>query len=83
MTPGPGWIPRTPGAHQRLWIDVVRRAQPGYVAASAALLALASSRQHQVTARDVILTNYPRADALATSEDAGCQRPSTAGQLIC
>ena len=31
-------------AHQRLWIDVVRRAQPGYVAASAALLALASSR---------------------------------------
>jgi len=30
------------GAHQRLWIDVVRRAQPGYVAASAALLALAA-----------------------------------------
>jgi hypothetical protein len=27
------------GAHQRLWIDVVRRAQPGYVAAPAALLA--------------------------------------------
>jgi hypothetical protein len=26
-------------AHQRLWIDVVRRAQPGYVAAPAALLA--------------------------------------------
>ena len=30
--------------HQRLWTDVVRRAQPGYVAAPAALLALASSR---------------------------------------
>jgi len=26
-------------AHQRLWIDVTRRAQPGYVAAPAALLA--------------------------------------------
>ena len=31
-------------AHRRLWTDVVRRAQPGYVAAPAALLALASSR---------------------------------------
>ena len=31
-------------AHLRLWTDVVRRAQPGYVAAPAALLALASSR---------------------------------------
>ncbi len=31
-------------AHRRMWIDVTRRAQPGYVAAPAALLALASSR---------------------------------------
>jgi Domain of unknown function (DUF4192) len=31
--------PSHTGAHQRLWIDVVRRAQPGYVAAPAALLA--------------------------------------------
>ena len=38
-------------AHRRLWIDVVRRAQPGHVAAPASLLALASSRQHQVMAR--------------------------------
>jgi hypothetical protein len=38
-------------AHLRLWIDVVRRAQPGHVAAPAALLALASSGQHQVMAR--------------------------------
>jgi hypothetical protein len=38
-------------AHRRLWIDVVRRAQPGHVAAPAALLALASSRQQQVVAR--------------------------------
>jgi hypothetical protein len=30
--------------HQPLWIDVVRRAQPGYVAASAALFVLANSR---------------------------------------
>ena len=38
-------------AHLRLWIDVVRRAQPGHVAAPAALLALASSHQRQVMAR--------------------------------
>ena len=31
-------------AHLRLWIDVARRAQPGHVAAPAALLALANSR---------------------------------------
>jgi Domain of unknown function (DUF4192) len=31
-------------AHRWLWIDVVRRAQPGHVAAPAALLALANSR---------------------------------------
>jgi Domain of unknown function (DUF4192) len=31
-------------AHRRLWIDVTRRAQPGYVAAPASLLALASWR---------------------------------------
>jgi Domain of unknown function (DUF4192) len=30
--------------HRRLWIDVTRRAQPGYVAAPAALLALANCR---------------------------------------
>src|SRR5271165_5237534 len=34
--------PAHSAAHLRLWIDVVRRAQPGYVAASAALLALAA-----------------------------------------
>jgi len=32
--------PRYRDAHRRLWIDVTRRAQPGYVAAPAALLAL-------------------------------------------
>jgi Domain of unknown function (DUF4192) len=31
--------PRDRGAHLRLWTDVVRRAQPGYVAAPASLLA--------------------------------------------
>ena len=31
--------PAHSGAHQRLWIDVTRRAQPGHVAAPAALLA--------------------------------------------
>jgi hypothetical protein len=30
--------------HLRLWLDVIRRAQPGHVAAPAALLALASNR---------------------------------------
>jgi Domain of unknown function (DUF4192) len=29
-------------AHRRLWIDVTRRAQPGYVAAPASLLAFAT-----------------------------------------
>ena len=38
-TPGPAWIPALPGAHQRLWTDLTRRAQPGYAAAPAALLA--------------------------------------------
>jgi hypothetical protein len=36
------WARMDPGhsaAHQRLWTDVVRRAQPGYVSAPAALLA--------------------------------------------
>ena len=36
------WARMDPGyseAHLRLWIDVLRRAQPGYVAAPAALLA--------------------------------------------
>ena len=36
--------PAHAGAHLRLWTDVTRRAQPGHVAAPAALLALASSR---------------------------------------
>ena len=57
-------------AHRRLWTDVVRRAQPGYVAAPASLLALASSRQTQVTARVVMLTIYPPVDTVATSKDA-------------
>ena len=47
--------PKHADAHLRLWIDVVRRAQPGYVAAPAALLALASSRYRPVMARAVIL----------------------------
>ena len=41
--PGPDGSAHT-DAHLRLWIDVVRRAQPGHVAAPAALIALASSR---------------------------------------
>ncbi len=56
------WV-RMDSAHRRLWTDVVRRAQPGYVAAPASLLALASSRQPQVMARRA---NFPpiRAPAL-------------------
>ena len=34
--------PAHAGAHLRLWTDVTRRAQPGHVAAPAALLALAA-----------------------------------------
>ena len=37
-----GTDPAHADAHLRLWIDVVRRAQPRYVAASAALLAFAA-----------------------------------------
>jgi hypothetical protein len=44
--------------HLRLWTDVTRRAQPGHVAVPAALLALASSRQHQVMARRHLCSSY-------------------------
>ena len=57
---------------------------PGHVAAPAALLALATSRQTQVMARVVIRTIYRPFDTVATREDAergrllqaGLQRPS-------
>jgi len=56
--------------HQRLWTGVVRRAQPGYVAASAALLALARCRQPQGMARRE-LTICPRLDTIASREGTG------------
>ena len=62
-------------AHLRLWIDVVRRAQPGHVAAPAALLALASSRQHQVMARR---DPYHRSTRLRCSPSAMTQARSGA-----
>ena len=46
---------RTDPVHRRLWLDVTRRAQPGYVAAPASLLALANCRQPQVTAQHATL----------------------------
>ncbi len=70
--------------HQRLWIDVVRRAQPGYVAASAALLALASGRQPQVTARGDtyrLSTRLRCSPSAMTQARSGAVR-SAAGQLI-
>jgi hypothetical protein len=38
------YLGRTDPALRRLWTEVVRRAQPGQVAAAASLLALANSR---------------------------------------
>ena len=43
------------GAHQRLWIDVVRRAQPGYVAAPAALLAFVAWQSGDGALANVVL----------------------------
>lgn len=62
-------------AHLPLWIDVTRRAQPGHVAAPAALLALTSSRQHQVMARGDI---YHRSTRLRCSPSAMTQARSGA-----
>jgi hypothetical protein len=42
-------------AHQRLWIDVVRRAQPGYVAAPAALLAFVAWQSGDGALANVVL----------------------------
>ena len=39
MTPGPAWTPTTATTHLRLWTDLTRHAQPGYIAAPASLLA--------------------------------------------
>jgi hypothetical protein len=57
-------------AHQRLWIDVTRRAQPGHAVAPAALLALAGSRQTQVMARRHS-RSHRCTDAVATCEGTG------------
>jgi hypothetical protein len=57
-------------AHLRLWTDLTRRAQPGHLAAPAALLALASSRQHQVMARVVI---RPAQGRRPPSTSTGCR----------
>src|SRR5260370_36328297 len=65
-------------AHQRLWTDVVRRAQPGRVAAPAALLALASGRQAQVMARR---DTYRLSMRLRCSPSARMPARSAAGRL--
>ncbi len=71
-------------AHLRLWIDVTRRAQPGHVAAPAALLALASSRQPQVTARRVPRPQVSRSNCSAASGAAGSghSRPTAPGAKL-
>jgi Domain of unknown function (DUF4192) len=69
--------PAHAGAHLRMWIDVTRRAQPGHVAAPAALLALAGSRQPQVMARAVRHTVHPPGGTVAArkgADAAGCCR---------
>ena len=71
-------------AHLRLWTDVVRRAQPGHVAAAASLLALASGRQPQVTARGDtyrLSTRLRCSPSAMTQARSGAVR-SAAGHLI-
>ena len=62
-------------AHRRLWIDVTRRAQPGYVAAPAALLALASCRWPQVMAPRG--PTRPASRAHARERDCSTRPPSS------
>jgi Domain of unknown function (DUF4192) len=52
-------------AHERLWIDVVRRAQPGYVPASAALLALAAWQSGHGAMQALPTGNWERQHDLA------------------
>jgi Domain of unknown function (DUF4192) len=47
--------PAHTAAHLRLWIDVVRRAQPGYVAAPAALLAFVAWQSGEGALANVVL----------------------------
>ena len=60
-------------AHQRLWIDVVRRAQPGHVAAPAALLAFVAWQTG-----DGALANVALDRALA--DDPGTRWPCCSGR---
>ena len=75
MTPGPGWIPRYAEAHLRLWTDVLRRAQPGHVAAPAALLAFVAWQSG-----DGALANVALDRALA--DDPGYSMASLLRQVI-
>jgi hypothetical protein len=48
-------LPEHGDAHSRLWADLTRLAQPGYVAAPASLMVLASCRQPQFMARRIYI----------------------------
>ena len=75
MTPGRGWTPSHRDAHRRLWTDVVRRAQPGYVAAPASLLAFTAWQ-----AGDGALANIALDRALA--DDPGLLHGPAAARTI-
>ena len=67
--------PRYEGAHRRLWTDVVRRAQPGHVAAPASLLAFVAWQ-----AGNGVLANVALDRALA--DDSGYSMATLLRQVI-
>jgi hypothetical protein len=62
-------------AHRRLWTDVVRRAQPGYVAAPAALLAFVAWQSGEGALANVALDR-------ALADDAGYSMATLLRQVI-
>jgi Domain of unknown function (DUF4192) len=67
--------PAHAGAHRRLWTDVTRRAQPGYVAAPAALLAFVAWQSGEGALANVALDR-------ALADDAGYSMATLLRQVI-
>ena len=63
-------------AHRRLWTDLVRRAQPGYVAAPASLLAFVAWQSGDGALANIAL-DRALAESPATRWRSCCRRPST------
>jgi len=78
--------PAQADAHRRLWIDVTRRAQPGYVAAPAALLAFVAWQSGDVALANVALDRAQTDDpgysmALLLRQVIGAGAPPTLARL--